>query len=108
MANGKPFDPDKLTAASWVYPLGTKVRVELPGSTHRVVYVTITDRGPAWELVRKGRVIDLSLAAFRELSSPDLGLVAVVVQPVKTSKLGTVIGKATGSGTPRTASLPTM
>src|SRR6185436_14813375 len=27
MANGQRFDPDKLTAASWFYPLGTKVRV---------------------------------------------------------------------------------
>ena len=25
MANGKRFDPDKLTAASWFYPLGTRV-----------------------------------------------------------------------------------
>ena len=27
MANGKRFDPDKPTAASWFYPLGTRVRV---------------------------------------------------------------------------------
>ena len=27
MANGRKFDPDKLTAASWFYPLGTRVRV---------------------------------------------------------------------------------
>ena len=27
MANGKRFNPDRLTAASWFYPLGTKVRV---------------------------------------------------------------------------------
>ena len=88
MANGTPFDPDKLTAASWAYPLGAKVRVELADGAHvrRVVLVTITDRGPAWDLVHKGRVIDLSLAAFRELSSPDLGLVAVMVKPVKISK----------------------
>ena len=29
MANGKRFNPDKFTAASWFYPLGTKVRVTL-------------------------------------------------------------------------------
>src|SRR5262245_5419101 len=29
MANGKRFNPDRLTAASWFYPLGTKVRVTL-------------------------------------------------------------------------------
>jgi len=29
MANGHRFDPDKLTAASWFYPLGTNVRVSI-------------------------------------------------------------------------------
>src|SRR6516162_1226131 len=33
MANGKRFDPDKLTAASWFYPLGTKVRVTLTSNS---------------------------------------------------------------------------
>src|SRR5712691_4368898 len=59
MANGKRFDPDKLTAASWFYPLGTKVRVSLESSSpgSRTVLVTITDRGPATDLVREGRII---------------------------------------------------
>src|SRR5882762_8147673 len=54
MANGKRFDPDKLTAASWFYPLGTKVRVSLESSSRgsHTVLVTITDRGPATDLVR--------------------------------------------------------
>ena len=59
MANGKPFDPDKLTAASWFYPLGTKVRVTLKSpvqvsSVPRSVLVTITDRSPARRLARPG------------------------------------------------------
>src|SRR5262249_9695191 len=55
MANGKKFNPDKLTAASWFYPLGTKVRVTLKSEKGtRTVLVTITDRGPAKELVRDG------------------------------------------------------
>src|SRR5256885_351299 len=33
MANGKRFNPDKLTAASWFYPLGTTVRVTLNASS---------------------------------------------------------------------------
>jgi rare lipoprotein A len=84
MANGKRFNPDKLTAASWFYPLGTKVRVTLtsPSDPPRSVLVTITDRGPARELVRDGRIIDLSQATFKRLASPDLGLVAVAVRPV--------------------------
>lgn len=82
MANGRKFDPDKLTAASWFYPLGTKVRVivDSPGQPQRTVSVTITDRGPAWRLVHRKRIIDLTLTAFKELAEPDLGLVAVKVE----------------------------
>src|SRR5215468_7676281 len=34
MANGKRFNPDKLTAASWFYPLGTKVQVTFHSPSH--------------------------------------------------------------------------
>ena len=82
MANGKPFNPDKLTAASWFYPLGTRVRVTLSDRSMRQksVLVTITDRGPALDLVREGRVIDLGQAAFKRIAPPDLGLIQVRVQ----------------------------
>ena len=85
MANGKRFNPEKFTAASWYYPLGTKVRVTLapPAAPQRSVVVTITDRGPAKELVRDGRIIDLSHAPFKLLAPPYLGLVTVAVQPVR-------------------------
>jgi peptidoglycan lytic transglycosylase len=85
MANGKKFDPDKLTAASWFYPLGTRVRVTVhsPEFEPRSVLVTITDRGPAKRLVEQGRVIDLGRAAFQRIAEPDLGLVEVVVEPVQ-------------------------
>jgi rare lipoprotein A len=85
MANGQPFDPERLTAASWFYPLGTKVRVTAcsPGQPKREVLVTITDRGPARKLVRDGRIIDLARAAFTKLASTDAGLIQVSVQRVK-------------------------
>ena len=75
----------RFTGASWFYPLGTKVRVTLASDSklQRSVVVTITDRGPAKELVRDGRIIDLSHAPFRRLAPPYLGLVAVAVQPVE-------------------------
>ena len=77
MANGQRFDPEKLTAASWFFELGTKVVV-----THedRSVVVEITDRGPAKRLFQEGRKIDLSRAAFAKLADPDLGLIDVVVR----------------------------
>jgi rare lipoprotein A len=79
MANGQPFDPAKLSAASWFYRLGTKVRVTAVGSTN-TVEVTITDRGPSREFVRQGRIIDLSLAAFERLADRGLGRIDVTVQ----------------------------
>jgi rare lipoprotein A len=85
MANGKRFNPDKFTAASWFYPLGTKVRVTVasPSPRQRSVEVTITDRGPDKDLVRDGRIIDLSHAPFKQLAPPYLGLIAVAVQPLQ-------------------------
>jgi rare lipoprotein A len=77
MANGQGFNPDKLTAASWFFELGTKVVVT---HAHRSVVVEITDRGPARRLVNQGRKIDLSRTAFAKLADPDLGLIDVAVK----------------------------
>ena len=88
MANGQRFDPDQLIAASWFYPLGTRVRVTLrsdPGVLNapppRSVVVTITDRGPHDRLVRSGRIIDLSREVFRRLSDLNVGLIEVTIRP---------------------------
>jgi rare lipoprotein A len=89
MANGKRFDPRKMTAASWFYPLGTKVRVTLRDPAYsrdhayHSVIVTITDRGPALDLVRNGRIIDLGQAAFEKLAAPELGLIPIQVRPLE-------------------------
>jgi len=85
MANGKRFNPDKCTAASWFYPLGTRVRVTLnvPAQPPRSVLVTITDRGPAHQFVRGGRIIDLAHAAFRQIAHPSLGLAPVTLTVVE-------------------------
>jgi rare lipoprotein A (peptidoglycan hydrolase) len=80
MANGESFDPQKFTAASWFFPLGTRVRVTAQSQPSRSVVVTITDRGPARRLVRQGRIVDLSRVAFEELASPDAGLIRVAIE----------------------------
>ena len=88
MANGERFNPDKRTAASWDYPLGTKVRVTLSAGTEtaRSVVVTVTDRGPARELVQRGRIIDLSQGAFAALANCDMGLIKVTVEQLPAPK----------------------
>jgi rare lipoprotein A len=74
MANGQPFNPAAMTCASWDYPFGTKLRIE---HNAKAVVVTVTDRGPAKRLYRKGRKLDLSRAAFKQLAPLDKGLIRV-------------------------------
>ena len=74
MANGKLFNPDKLTCASWEYPLGTKLCIVY--GTKEVV-VVVTDRGPSRKLWRQGRRLDLSKAAFKKLAPLKLGVIRV-------------------------------
>jgi rare lipoprotein A len=75
MANGKPFDASKLTAASYLFPLGSRLRVwNLENG--KVVTVTITDRGPAdWT----ERQIDLSRAAADKLGYTRKGTTVVKI-----------------------------
>lgn len=78
MANGQRFDRHKLTAASWYFPLGTKIRVVNVKNGESVV-VTITDRGPN---LRLHRIVDLSEAAAERLGYVGEGLTPVFLYPV--------------------------
>ena len=78
MANGQRFDRRKLTAASWYFPLGTKIRVENVKNGESVV-VPITDRGPN---LRLHRILDLSQAAAQRLGYVGQGLTPVFLYPV--------------------------
>lgn len=76
MANGQRFNPNALTAASWFYPLGTKLRVTGP---YGPVFVEVTDRGPHRRLL-KTRQLDLSRRAFALVCPLDAGLIEVTVE----------------------------
>ena len=78
MANGKPFDPEKRTCASWFYKFGTRLAVRSL-DTGRSTEVVVTDRGPNKRLVREGRIIDLSKRAFQDICGLDKGLTRVVI-----------------------------
>jgi rare lipoprotein A len=74
-ASGARFDQMALTAAHPWLPFGTKVRVLLAGSDRSVI-VTITDR-----LYSSHRVVDLSVAAARQLGIIRRGVAQVSLLP---------------------------
>lgn len=71
-ASGVTFLNTELTAAHRTLPFGTKVKVRNVKNGNEVV-VTINDRGP----FIKGRQLDLSQAAFRQLASLEAGVVSI-------------------------------
>lgn len=73
-ANGERYDSTKFTAAHRTLPFGTRLRVT-DKRTRRSVTVVVNDRGP----FIKGRVIDLSYAAAKELRMERRGLLRVSV-----------------------------
>lgn len=75
--SGTVYDPNQFTAAHRDLPLGTKVMVTNL-ENNRTVVVTITDRGPA----RADRILDLSLAAAKELSMLSSGVAKVRIEVV--------------------------
>lgn len=84
MTNGRSLYDQEATqpyfAASWDYPLGTRLLV---GSALQRITVVVTDRGPARRLYRQGRLLDLSKAAFHALAPLEQGLVEVEITEVK-------------------------
>lgn len=78
MANGRPFDPRKMTAASYSLALGTRIRV-VNIKNGRGVVVTITDRGPNHRL---HRALDLSQAAAERLGFMTSGVTPVFYSQV--------------------------
>jgi rare lipoprotein A len=78
-SNGEVYNMNALTAAHRTLPLGSIVRVTNV-KTHHSTVVRITDRGPFIE----GRVIDLSLAAAKQVDVWRVGLAMVKVEVLQT------------------------
>jgi len=81
MANGKVFDDKKYTCAMWGVPFGDRVRVTNVANGKSVI-VTVTDRGPAKRLVKKGRIIDLSKGAFSKIADLKQGVIEVKIERI--------------------------
>lgn len=81
-ASGEPFDMYAMTACHPSLPFGSMVRV-VNRSNKRSVVVKITDRG---DLVKEGRVIDLSYGAAQKLAMTHNGLAKVDLQVLSLGK----------------------
>lgn len=79
-ANGERIHHDSLTCAHRSYPFGTLLKVKNL-SNGREVVVRVTDRGP----YGRGRIIDLSYGAAKEL-----GMLADGIAMVEVRKVGTI------------------
>lgn len=75
MANGERLHHDSLTCAHKTYPFGTLLKVTNPENGVHVI-VRVTDRGP----YVKGRIIDLSVRAAKELGIIAQGIAPVIVE----------------------------
>lgn len=76
-ASGERFDRHALTAASRSLPIGSRVRVTNLANG-RMVIVRVNDRGP----VARGRVLDVSYGAARELGIVERGSARVKIEPL--------------------------
>ncbi|RYD79366.1 MAG: septal ring lytic transglycosylase RlpA family protein [Sphingobacteriales bacterium] len=84
-ASGERYSKDSLTAAHKTLPFGTLVKVTNP-TTKKSVIVRINDRGP----MPKGRIIDLSKAAAKELDIMKQGVAQVQVEIIKPEELASI------------------
>lgn len=79
-SSGERLHHDSMTCAHRTYPFGTPLRVTNERNGKQVV-VRVTDRGPHG----RGRIIDLSYGAARQLGILDQGVAVVKVERVNTS-----------------------
>ncbi len=81
-SSGERLHHDSLTCAHRTYPFGTKLRVTNERNGKSVV-VRVTDRGP----YIRGRIIDLSHAAAKELGILSQGVAIVKVERINTNRV---------------------
>lgn len=78
MSDGTKYHRDSMTCAHKTYPLGTTLKVTNLNNG-KEVYVQVTDRGPHG----RGRIVDLSYAAAKELDIVRSGIASVSVEKVE-------------------------
>ena len=77
-ANGERLNPEALTAAHPTLPFGTHLRITSVASGRSVV-VRVNDRGP----FLKGRAVDVSYSAAKQLGITERGVAKVKMEVVQ-------------------------
>ena len=77
-SSGERLHHDSLTCAHKTYPFGTMLKVTNPNNGKEIV-VRVTDRGP----YRRGRIIDLSWSAAKQLGILNHGVAMVKLEPLE-------------------------
>ncbi|MDD5040754.1 MAG: septal ring lytic transglycosylase RlpA family protein, partial [Patescibacteria group bacterium] len=80
-ANMERFNDELMTCAMWNVPFNTVLEVTNLDNGKKII-VRVNDRGPAKRYYRRGRIIDLTLGAFRSIEDPEKGLANVKVRIV--------------------------
>ena len=81
-ASGERLHHDSMTCAHRTYPFGTLLKVTNPSNKQEVI-VKVTDRGP----FTRGRIIDLSWGAAKELGILADGVAMVTVERVDSADI---------------------
>ena len=81
-ANGERLHHDSMTCAHRTYPFGTLLKVTNPSNKQEVI-VKVTDRGP----FTRGRIIDLSWGAAKELGILADGVAMVTVERIDSTDI---------------------
>jgi rare lipoprotein A len=80
-ASGVPYRPNQMTAAHNTLPFGTLIQVTNVRNG-RSVKVTVNDRGPHV----KGRIVDVSKKAARQLDLVEAGVVPVQLKVLRAAR----------------------
>src|SRR5690242_10819663 len=102
-ASGELFDMNQLTAAHRSLPFGTRLRV-INRDNNRSTEVRVNDRGP----FVKGRILDVSYAAARQLGALGSGTFPVRLRIIALPTTRADATPDTQDLTPRLASLPSL
>jgi rare lipoprotein A len=74
--------PFTKTCATWFYPIGIKLKVTNTANNKSVI-VYVNDRGPnEYKMIQKGRIIDLSPSAFKNIANLNKGEIEVIINKI--------------------------